>query len=57
MVSEKGKFTREVAGKHKVTFTFIENHPKILKYSSCPAILIIRENGKMLFGTMLFSGL
>ena len=28
MLSEKGKFTREVAGKHKVTIKFIENHPK-----------------------------
>ena len=28
MLSEKGKFTREVAGKDKVTVKFIENHPK-----------------------------
>ena len=31
MVGEKGKFTREVAGKDKVIFKFIENHPKISK--------------------------
>ena len=55
MLSEKRKFTREVAGKHKVTVKFIENRP--LKYRSCSAIRIIRENGKMLFGTMLFLGL
>ena len=28
MLSEKGKFTREVAGKHKVAVKFIENRPK-----------------------------
>ena len=28
MLSEKGKFTREVADKHEVTVKFIENHPK-----------------------------
>ena len=49
--------TMEVTGKHKVIFKFIENHPKILKYRSRSAILMIRENGKILFGTILFSGL
>ena len=34
MVDEKGKFTREVAGKYKVIFKFIENHPKMSKYRS-----------------------
>ena len=28
MLSEKGKFTKEVAGKHKVTVKFIENRLK-----------------------------
>ena len=30
MLSEKGKFTREVAGKHKITVKFIENRPNFL---------------------------
>ena len=55
MVDEKRKFTSEVAGKHKVIFKLIENHPKISKYRSRSAILNIRENGKMLFGTLLYS--
>ena len=44
MVDEKGKFTREVAGKHKVIFKFIENDQKILKYRSCSAVWNRREN-------------
>ena len=32
--SEKGKFTREAAGKHKVILKFIENYLKISKYRS-----------------------
>ena len=54
--SEKGKFTREVAGKlckHKVIFKFIENYPKISKYRSLSALWNLRENGKMLFDTLL----
>ena len=31
MVGETGKFTKEVAGKYKFIFKFIENHPKISK--------------------------
>ena len=27
--SEKGKFTRNVADKHKIIFKFIEDYPKI----------------------------
>ena len=38
MVGEKGKFTREVAGKHKVIFKFIKNYPKIQKNRSRLAI-------------------
>ena len=53
--TEKGTFTREVAGKHKVIFKFIEDYPKILKYRSLSAMRNIRENGKILFATKLFS--
>ena len=57
MVDDKGKFTRAVAGKYKVIFKFIENHPKISKNGSCSAIWIIGENSKLLFCIILFSGL
>ena len=36
--SEKGKFTREVAGNHTIIFRFIANDPKISKYRSCSAV-------------------
>ena len=36
--SEKGKFTGEVAGSHRVIFRFIANDPKISKYRSCSAV-------------------
>ena len=36
--SEKGTFTREVAGNHRVIFRFIANDPKISKYRSCSAV-------------------
>ena len=36
--SEKGKFTREVAGNLSVIFRFIANGPKISKYRSCSAV-------------------
>ena len=52
--SEKGKQTRDVAGKHKVIIKFTENYPKLSKYRSRSAIKNIRENGKMLFGFKLF---
>ena len=35
---DNGKFTWEVAGKHKVIFTFMENYPKLSKYRSCSTI-------------------
>ena len=54
LYTETGKLTREVAGKHIVIITLIENYPKISKYRSLLAILNIRENDKMLFGTKLF---
>ena len=31
LYTEKGKFTREVRGKHKVILKFIENGPKNIK--------------------------
>ena len=54
MVAKKGKFTREVAGKHKVIFKFIENHPKISKYKKLFSYMKHKGNGKMFFGTLLF---
>ena len=44
MVIEKGKFTRVVAGKHKVIFKFIENHPK---YQSKEVVKVYESYGKM----------
>ena len=41
--SEKGKFTLEVAGKHKVIFTLIENYPKISKYR---IVQLMKQKGK-----------
>ena len=52
--SEKGMFTTEVAGKHKVISKFIENYPK---YESVEVVLLyknIGENGIMLFVRPLF---
>ena len=36
--NEKGKLTRDVAGKYKIIFIFIENYPKKSKYRSRSAI-------------------
>ena len=40
--SEKRKFTRKAAGKHRVIIKFIENYLKISKYRSLSAIQNIR---------------
>ena len=52
MVDEKGKFIREVEGKYKVIFKFIENHQEISKSFS-----YMNRKGKwqMFFGTIPFS--
>ena len=54
MVSEKGKLTREFAGKHKVIFKFIANHLKTYQSIEVVKLYETRETDKMLFGTLLF---
>ena len=51
--SEKRKFIREAAGKHKVILKFIEHYLKMSKYRSHSAICNIRGNGKLLFCMLL----
>ena len=43
MLSEKGKFTRQIAGKHKVTIKFIEDHPK---FHSIEVVQLYESKGK-----------
>ena len=42
--SEKGRFTRETAGKHKIIFKFIENDPN---YQSVEVVERYETSGKM----------